>query len=106
MKKAVRLIVGQFDNHMLSQLKSMVKEEVNDRLREIREARRQRSNSTIKSEKSYNRFNGIRPPSHLSTKHNKMDSVQSLSPNSNLSNTKDIISIQKVRVESEEFAMD
>ena len=40
MKKAIRLIVGQFDKHMLAKMKLLVKEEVDERLWELRQAKR------------------------------------------------------------------
>ena len=38
MKKAVRLIVGHFDKHMLNKIKMIVQEQVDDRIKEIQNA--------------------------------------------------------------------
>ena len=40
MKRAIRLIVGQFDKHMLNKIKMIVRDELDDKMRQEREAKR------------------------------------------------------------------
>ena len=93
MKRAIRLIVGQFDKHMLNKIKMIVRDELDDKMRQEREAKRQRSTSTTKSKESYTKFNGVRPPSQRDRKPNSKSADvrdNSLSSNSVMSGQKDI----------------
>lgn len=85
---------------MLNKLKLIVREEVDERfiqnqqrLREVRESKRNRSQSTTKSKESYTKFNGVRPP--LNFRQRKFDSldqwVSSQDPRINSESQKELL---------------